>query len=493
MNNQLKVRQVSKCLGTTFIIAIIMLLLGHLSFARAYAEGSISVTESKLTVDVNSTANVYLTAQSSDAVSWESSNEQAVTIESSTSRKSLVKGIGKGSSNIVATDANGNTSVCVVSVKTPNFSITGHLSMAVEETDEIYVQDGTAVEWRSSNEDIVSIESSSDSHVRVKAESVGNATITAIDKYGTEAKCAISIVQERLYINIEPNYGADDGDYFESIIFSEYNVSRYQPGWWDNDYYYHDSYWYYDTLYEYRISDADYNDSIAKCVSQNNNVVSVKNNNGYYTVVPKGVGKTNVVVSNRYGESISIKCEVTLNYFIDKECYSSYGNDTERVKGYSYKNVKYGVSKLTGITFNGAKIAATIRGKTYSAKANSSGYYSISIPKFIKINTPITIKTTQYGVTKTYTRKVLNNKPGITLASIKRSSTKATLTLKNVHKGDYVKLKVGKKTYTKKIKKDSKKITYKIKTMKQKKGQKVTATVYNKYKQKLSTKSKKIK
>lgn len=493
MSNQLKARQKNKWIDRTLINIFIIMLISSFSSVQVYAESSIAVTEPKLTVIVDSTANVYLAAQSSDAVSWESSNEQAIIIESSTSRKAIIKGIGKGSSNIVATDANGNTSVCVATVKTPNLSITDQLSMAVEETSDIYVHDGTAVDWKSSNKDIVSIESSSNTYARVKAESVGSATITAIDKFGTEAKCTISIVQERLYIDIEPDYDVEDGEYFESIVFSEYNVSRYQEGYWDDDYYYHDSYWYYDTLDEYYIRDHNYNDSIAECVSENNNVVSVKTNGWYYVVVPKGVGKTNVIVSNRYGESISIKCDVTLDYFIDKECYYIDGNDKEKSKEYSYNNIKYGASKITGITFNRAKVAVTIRGKTYSAKANSSGYYSVSIPKYIKINTPVTVKTSQYGVTNTYKRKVVNNKPQIGLSNIKSSSKKAILTLKNVHKGDYVKLKVGKKIYKKKIKSDSKKKTYKIKTRKQKKGDKITAIIYNKYNQKLSTKSRRIK
>jgi len=151
----------------------------------------------------------------------------------------------------------------------------------------------------------------------------------------------------------------------------------------------------------------------------------------------------------------------------------------------------HGSGKLTGITYDSAKVTAIINGKNYSGKADINGNYSISVPKYIKLNTVITIKASQYGVTKTVKRTVVSNRPPGS-ATYETNGRSLKMTVKNVHKGDYIKIKVGKKTYTKKIKKDQKKIKYTVKTKKLKRGTKVKITIFNIFKQELISKSFKI-
>ena len=482
------------------LFLVIALSLGVIQ--PAYAANTIAISKASLSVDVDSTVTLYLTGQSADAVSWESSNTNAAVIESSTSRKAVVRGVGKGASNIVATDESGNKSTCTVTVKVPKFTITSNLLLAVENNDYydvengyIEVIDGEAVDWKSSNNDIVSIQESDSSHARVVAEGVGTAVITATDKYGSESKCTIKVRQEPFEIGLtidnDPNgYGYDQAD------FSNYWMSYYQEGWWDNDYNYHDSYYYYESLDFYHVY--PYYGTITKCTSANNNVVTVSKGDGGYLIYPKGVGTTTVTATDPYGETEKITCRVTFNYFLEKETkrpedeygeYGEYNGEYLETKKYNkYNNLKYGSGKLTGRTYNYAKVTATIKGKTYSGKANSSGYYSISVPKYIRIKTGITIKISQYGITETIKRKVVKNNPSGTL-TYKVNGKNIKVTVKNVHKGDYIKLKVGKKTYKKKFKKDYKKTKYTVKTQKLKKGTKVKIIVYNKFKQILKSKT----
>ncbi len=450
---------------------------------------TIAVTKTALSINIDANDGVYLTSGSSNAVSWESTNTGVATIESSTTRKAVIVGVGKGTTDIIATDQNGNRAICKVTVLAPVFSVTSQIKMAVEEEQYVYVEEGEAVTWKSSNNDIVSITYESPSNAMIKGEGVGTAVITAIDKYGTETKCLVTVRQENFAITINPVSYADyysDG----AIDFSKYWFQNHIEGWWDQDYNYHESYEQTETLQYYDIY--AYEGSISKCTSANSNVVSVVKTDYGYRVFPKGVGSTVITVIDPYGEKETIKCNVTWNYFLEKEGNDPW-EDNYSPKKYYYNNLKYGSGKLTGVTYSNAKITATINGKTYSSNANSSGSYSINVPKYIKVNTPIIIKTTGYGVTKTYTRKVNNNNPGIKISSAKKGTKVVKLVLKNVHKGDYVKLKVGKKTYTKKIKKDKKQITLKIKTKKLKKGQKITARIFNVFKQKMNTKSKKVK
>lgn len=482
-----------KCVwAATAMVCATLLAIGSVAIAKpaiAYAETSpISMTKSSLSVDVDDTVTVYLSGASTDAAKWTSSNEDAAVIESSTTRKAVVKGIGVGTSEIKAADADGNEAVCTVTVAAPTFSIDGSVLTVVDETEYLYVQEGEAATWESSNADIVSIASQGSSSATIRAESVGTAIITATDKYGSTSKCTVKVRQEAFSLRLQENYG---GDYEDEASFTSYWQQHDESGWWDNDYNYHESYTWYDSLGFYALQ-AD-EGTIVTCTSANKNVVSVvKEDENYYLIYPKGVGKTVVTAVDPYGEEETIQCRVTKDYFLDEEGPDP-DDEYSYAKEYSYKNLKYGDSTLKGVTYDNAAVTATINGRTYSGKAGSSGSYSIKVPKYVKIGTSVTIRTTQYGFTETHARKVVNNKPSISLSSVKKGSKKVSVTVKKVHKGDYIKVKVGKKTYTKKVTKDYKEKTYQIKTKVQKKGQKVTVKVYNKYKQKLTSKSRKVK
>ena len=465
-------------------LVVFVFALANNSFCYA-AGNSIATTESEVTVDVDSTATVYLTGQSGDAVSWESSNTNAVVINSSTSRKAVIFGVGKGTSIITATSADGSTATCKINVRTPAFSIDSSLKAVVEEESTIYVKEGSALYWSSSNNDILRITDYTSSCATVRGESVGTAVLTAVDKYGTESKCTVTVRQERfeLYLNDSgvSNYYGNKAD------FSIYYYSIYHDGWWDMDYNYHESYTENHALESYRI---DATGNISSCTSANNSVVRVVKEYDSYYIYPVGIGTTTVTAVNPYGDKETIECSVSLSYFEEKETRNGEG---ETIKYYSYRDLVYGSGLLQGITYSRAKVVASINGKSYTGYADANGAYRIKVPETIMIGTKIFISTTQYGATLKCTRTVVNNKPGIKLSSVKKSSKKITLTLSNVHKGDYVKIKAGKKTYTRKINKKSAKIKFKIKTKKLKKKQKVTVTVYNQYKQVLAVKQVKVK
>ena len=480
---------VSKVIATS-IIALVLTVAAFVVSQPAYAENTIAITDQSLTIDVDSTVTLYLSGQSTDAVSWESSNTDAATIKSSTSRKAVIIGAGKGSSNIIATDENGNKATCTVTVKMPDFEITSNQLMVVEETTKINVNVGSAIAWNSSNSDIVSIQDKGSSSATVKAESVGTAIITATDKYGSESNCTVRVRQERFEVMLSNGY--DENGNLMSCDMAEFSSYwAYQShDEWNSDYGYYESYGYYDKFSYYEVHPIY--GTISKCTSGNNNIAFVSKADGYYLIYPKGVGTTKITCTDPYGETESFTCKVTLNYFIEKETQYTDGDNVETWKYYSYRNLKYGSGKLTGVTYNSAKVTAIINGKNYTGKADINGNYSISVPKYIKLNTGITIKASQYGVTKTVKRTVVSNRPPGS-ATYNTNGRSLKMTVKNVHKGDYIKIKVGKKTYTKKIKKDQKKIKYTVKTKKLKRGTKVKITIFNKFKQELISKSFKIK
>lgn len=70
----------------------------------------------------------------------------------------------------------------------------------------------------------------------------------------------------------------------------------------------------------------------------------------------------------------------------------------------------------------------------------------------------------------------------VDIAKVKKGARKITITVKRPVKGDIIKIKAGKKTYTKKVKKTAKVLKFKKKVKKLKKGTKVKVTLYSKFK-----------
>jgi len=320
---------------TTSIIALVLTVSAFVVSQPAYAENTIAITDQSLTIDVDSTVTLYLSGQSTDAVSWESSNTDAATIKSSTSRKAVIIGVGKGSSNIIATDENGNKATCTVTVKMPDFEITSNQLMVVEGTTKINVNVGSAVAWNSSNSDIVSIQNNGSSYATIKAESVGTAIITATDKYGSEANCTVRVRQERFAISLRAVCDSSGNDY-DTVDFSSYWLPQYQDGWWDSNYDYHDPFSYYDSLWYYEAS--PYYGTITKCTSGNEKIASISKVDGTYQIYPKGVGTTTITFTDPYGETESFTCKVTLDYFIGKETQYADGDNLGTWKREAYRN-----------------------------------------------------------------------------------------------------------------------------------------------------------
>ena len=126
------VLNISNAFFSIIILIVSVVVIANASYSFA-AGSNISLTSSSINVDAEATVTVYLTGDSVGAVSWESTNTDAVSIETSTSRKAVVKGVGQGVSDIVATDENGNTAICKVTVVLPKFAISGNDSLEVEE------------------------------------------------------------------------------------------------------------------------------------------------------------------------------------------------------------------------------------------------------------------------------------------------------------------------------------------------------------------------
>jgi hypothetical protein len=134
-------------------------------------------------------------------------------------------------------------------------------------------------------------------------------------------------------------------------------------------------------------------------------------------------------------------------------------------------------------------------GKTRTYTFPASGVLTVPIyaPKLnTKIPVVFTMPGTGYKRTN-YLESTEYDNTGIYVTKVKKKSKKVVVDVYQARIGNYLKIKVGKKTYTKKFKKNSRyiKVTQKIK--KQKKGAKICVTFYNKYNQVLDRANLKVK
>lgn len=156
----------------------------------------------------------------------------------------------------------------------------------------------------------------------------------------------------------------------------------------------------------------------------------------------------------------------------------------------SLKRIDTSTTKVQGTTTAKSKVTIKIGNKTYKGVANKYGEFSIKINS-TNIGTKIVVNVvTPKGYTNSKSVKTKRSNGYAELSSyVFRTSTKATLKIKNGNKGDKLKIKIGSKTYTKRLKSDKKKqnITFNIK--KASAGSKINITLYDKFGNKKATDS----
>ena len=169
----------------------------------------------------------------------------------------------------------------------------------------------------------------------------------------------------------------------------------------------------------------------------------------------------------------------TLQVTVDKSYMNAKLNDESKL-GY----ICYGLSKVKAKSWKGATVKLKIGSKTYSKKTDAtSGKVTIPLSKVYKMDTKMTATFTKDGYSASQ-KYVFGNGTFMVKATAKKKTIKVKCF--NLHKGDIVKLKYKKKTYSKKITKNyhqkNKVVTFKV-SKKVKPKNTFTVKIFNKYKQ----------
>lgn len=153
------------------------------------------------------------------AVNWDSSNASVVGVYAvgGDTQKVQVMADSAGTARIIAYAADGSTAECSITAENPQAPepveplAIGPSSreMEVGDWDEVWVVSGDAVDWNTTNPNVVRVYGNDDrSIVQIKAEAPGSAEILAYAADGTVARC---------YVTVKPMEKVGESVYMEDI------------------------------------------------------------------------------------------------------------------------------------------------------------------------------------------------------------------------------------------------------------------------------------
>ena len=420
-----------------------------------------------------------------------SSDNDIVTASCTTGSISLNAKDKTGSATVTVTEEKGaevTINVVVeshIEVETQNLNVDLSEYEYYEIDEEIKIINGVPKSVRSANETIVKAElveygsNYYQSEIFVKLmfqDKLGETDVIVTEVGGAtvaiHVKATASFELSEKHLKVNRSYS----DYYH-----DYSYDKYRPDFvFDKD---------YADDYESDVEGDGYDydkivyatkGSLYKVKSLDTKIVRIDDYKDFGTaeIHPVGLGTGSIQCVDKYGQKRIVTIEVTDKY----------------VKGYIKAKtkigaVKYGAKKAKGKIPSRSKITVYVAGKKCKC-TQKSNTYSVKIP-VKKIGTKIKYKVVYDGLTYTVNKKIVKCNTKISTPTVYRYTQKLKVTLRNVHKGDKAKVKIGRKIYTTKIKKDRKKYTYKVK-LSGGAGTKIKITVTNKYKQTLKTKATKI-
>lgn len=384
----------------------------------------------------------WVRAAQGSIVSVESQNEEIVKYKYDYGN--YIYGVGLGETDVVFKDKYGQECTLHVIVTKPDFTTD------LEEIKHKASKEKPSVTVKANN-DITKIEIADPSIVKAALEEPTNLTLTALHVGNTE-------------VTIYDNFGNSKTLPVEitgSMYFDKEKVTLtgadcenggIRPG--------------YASIY--------YFDDVVSLTSSNRKIVDVKlyykKGEKCWYIDPENVGTATIYARDCFGGVAEMSVTVSVSYM------NAVIRDSANTK---VDYCLYGKGRITGRTLPGAVVSTKISGKTYKAVVGGSGYFSIKIP-VAKIGTV-------YRLTFSYRKgSYSRNLKVLPCGSFKwpyiySSKTSVKVTAYNVHAGDKLVLKIGKKKYTKKIKKNASKKTIKFKIKKTSPGKTVTLKLYNKY------------
>ena len=222
-------------------------------------------------------------------------------------------------------------------------------------------------------------------------------------------------------------------------------------------------------------------------------------------IIPMGEGTATLTLKNEAGETATKEVTVKKDYFAaflnsrilgeSKAGIIHFKTDMSNEEYEVISNTSgYGKRLIQIYSRYGTKVSLKFKGKTYKKTTGTTGIVDFIKPnKLYKLKTKgtFTIKLGPASVTKSF--KIVSDST-IDPTYIAPKAKKGAIKIDKVHKGDYLRIKIGKKTVKKASwKKGKTNVTVKFKNKKKmKKNTKVKAYLYNKYKQRLATMTYKV-
>ncbi|MDO5138907.1 MAG: hypothetical protein Q4D71_10695 [Oscillospiraceae bacterium] len=436
-----------------------------------------------------------------------------------------IKGINLGNAVITVKDTNNGGSCTIsVNVEKPAFSIK-ETEISFKASEYYYLKSSgsninTAV---SSNTSVFTTEKTGDRTIRLKPVKPGKATVTVSNKFGEVKKATVTVTTFLKLKSIVLTAG-NERELSEDVIFnddsywewgkkftsSNENIASVIGPVYDDSYCFIGEYPGKTTItvrcgktgatlpIAVTVKAPAFNlnaskltidkvktwyilasgSDIGKVSSSNTKILKIETvNSKRVKLIPVAHGTATVTFTSIYGVKRTASVAVSYNYF-----KALLTNKTRT------GTMLYGYTVLRGTTAPSATVSVRIGGKTYTARADSSGIYKIQSIPVLRYGTNLKLTYKLCGTSITKTVNVGKGKSYISSPYVYKDSTKIPVTVNNAHIGDKIVISIGGKQYTKTIGKAYSRTTITVPINKPNKyGIKMTIALNNKFNQSLAS------
>lgn len=336
--------------------------------------------------------------------------------------------------------------------------------------DRVKVLSGKVADIKSSNDNIVWAEYDEtwdEIYLYANCE-LGSCSVTVTDETGDTTVLNVTVsfpfILSESHLNVDCSYNYYYSYYSDDMFVPGYRVTGNHP--LDDD------------EYSY-MAEVQSDNPIRDVRSLDKTIVELDDMNH---IIPVGVGTAVVECTDIFGQ------KATFTVTVNEQFVSGLVKQSTRFQKLIVRNC------VEGETLPKAKVTVIVSKKKYTGKADKDGYFKIPIPHVkngAKLKVMVNANGGSYSAAKAFQQP--NYEIIDTLSYAYRDSKKIKVEITDAEKGDVLTVKIGKKTYKKKIPKNDDDYICTIKIKKPKKaGTKIKYILKDKHKHLVATGKSKV-
>ena len=206
------------------ISTVLMTILLCMSINVSSLTNGITFLHDSYEMSAGNPLTVYVDENSADVARWSVSDNTVAYISSSNTRSATIEGLKEGTINLIATDEDNKDYNCEIHVSVPQIELShSTFTMGLNIKNKLTIKSGDRAYWKSSNNDIVSLEmdgraysrnnaNANRSDITLVGKGLGKATVTATTSYGATATCEVTVKESYLELSAYEVSFSDNGN-----------------------------------------------------------------------------------------------------------------------------------------------------------------------------------------------------------------------------------------------------------------------------------------